>query len=310
MPITEKQLARRRSYIGASEVPAILGCDPFRSGYEVWLDKTGQLEHGRDETNEAAMLGNMLEGSILSWFAAKYKVQLKRNQWRVHNNGYMSASHDALIDTRQPGWETPQGVEAKTTNILGRSYELDEWGPEMTDEVPMRVIVQTHAQMAVGGLLRVWVPVLIGGSGLRVYRIERNEDMIKLVEQKCAEFWQSVQKRVPPPERKLSMEAAKLVKRQQGKTVQLSDDLVHAYSVAKSMLKHSQQRVDEIEERILSELGDAERGVCAAGEITYYQQTRRSLDGKALAQAEPKIWERFSRETKYRVLRLKGPSHE
>lgn len=43
MPITQKQREFRRSHIGSSDIAAILGKDPYKTAYDVWLDKTGQL---------------------------------------------------------------------------------------------------------------------------------------------------------------------------------------------------------------------------------------------------------------------------
>ncbi len=41
MPITNRQRKLRQDHIGSSDMAAILGVDPWRTAYDVWLEKTG-----------------------------------------------------------------------------------------------------------------------------------------------------------------------------------------------------------------------------------------------------------------------------
>ena len=57
--LTPEQLERRRSSIGASDVAAILGLDPYRTGLDIWLQKRG-LAEVQDQT-EASLMGHLLD---------------------------------------------------------------------------------------------------------------------------------------------------------------------------------------------------------------------------------------------------------
>ena len=43
--LTPEQIAERRNGIGASEVAAVLGIDPFKTAIDVWAEKTGRRPH-------------------------------------------------------------------------------------------------------------------------------------------------------------------------------------------------------------------------------------------------------------------------
>ncbi|QFR68470.1 YqaJ viral recombinase family protein [Companilactobacillus paralimentarius] len=61
-------LANRRGGIGGSDVSAILGINKYRTPFEVWLDKTGQIPIDTTETSEAIHFGNVLKKLWLKSF--------------------------------------------------------------------------------------------------------------------------------------------------------------------------------------------------------------------------------------------------
>ncbi|HRR40229.1 MAG TPA: YqaJ viral recombinase family protein [Syntrophales bacterium] len=80
MPITETQREARRKHLGSSDVAAILGVDPFKNAYDVWLEKTGKVDSS-DISSEAAEIGNALETGILN-LAERRLGKILRNQYR------------------------------------------------------------------------------------------------------------------------------------------------------------------------------------------------------------------------------------
>ncbi|GIV50913.1 MAG: hypothetical protein KatS3mg038_1434 [Candidatus Kapaibacterium sp.] len=55
----------RRSFLGASDAPAILGLSPWRTAYEVWAEKTGRIDSWSG--NAATSAGQLLEPAVLAW---------------------------------------------------------------------------------------------------------------------------------------------------------------------------------------------------------------------------------------------------
>lgn len=65
-------LAARKKMIGASDVAAILGENPFRTNIDVWMDKTGRGQFDFD--NDHLKFGRDVEGAI----AGLYETRLQR----------------------------------------------------------------------------------------------------------------------------------------------------------------------------------------------------------------------------------------
>jgi len=56
---SDEWLAMRKSHIGSSDIPIILGISPFKTAYVLWQEKTGRK--GQDEPSFAMMMGHSKE---------------------------------------------------------------------------------------------------------------------------------------------------------------------------------------------------------------------------------------------------------
>ena len=180
MPITEAQRALRRKRLGSSDVAALFGMDPYKTAYDVWLDKTGQLEDddGNGAAGEAAEAGNLFEGGVLTW-AARQLGPLTRNQYRSNPALHLGANIDAIVDqTRCP-------VEGKTGGLFGPLR--DAWGEPGTDDVPERVIIQCHVHLVCAGDTMTQgpkvchVPTFLGGRGFGMFHVPTNDDLCAMI---------------------------------------------------------------------------------------------------------------------------------
>ncbi len=84
----DKFLAGRKKGIGGSDVAAILGFSPYKSPYQLWLDKTGRSER-KESQNESAHFGNLLEDVVAKEFSRRsgMKVQRVTQQLSLENIG-------------------------------------------------------------------------------------------------------------------------------------------------------------------------------------------------------------------------------
>jgi putative phage-type endonuclease len=273
MPITEKQKEQRQKYLGSSDAAAVAGIDPFRSPADVYYDKTGQIEiTGNEPTGDAIEVGVSCEEAVLNWFAKKKGLTLVRNQRRVHDNKIMAASLDAMVKD-----DPTQLVEAKTTGVVSR-FVNEQWGEVGTGEVPERIQLQCLHQMAVVPEARVvWVPVLMGGVGLRHYVVERNEEMIRDLTDLEVGFWKTyVEAHIPPPDVLPSMETLKRIRREPTKKIPVAEAVVQDWLSAKEALKAAEETKQTKERLLLQTLGDAEAGECALGVVTYFMGKPRA----------------------------------
>lgn len=259
-------------------MPAILGLSPWRTAYDVWLEKTGKVDP--IESTETMDIGNMIEDGLLDWAAAKLSLPITKNQYRVHQNAIHSASHDALVNG------LPAGLEAKST---GRS---DDWGEEGTDAVPDHVLIQCQQQMMVSGLERVHVPVLMGGGwGLqrKLYLVLRDSDIIEVIEREGVRFWREHVIAGVAPEGTPSLEVAKRIRREPQKVTVIADEIIADWRAALDAKNAADKLAKEKDAEILALLGDAEAADFGGGRLTYFEQTRKAHEVK---------------ESTFRVLRI------
>src|SRR3990167_6883901 len=227
MPITDFQRRNRKNHIGSSDASAIAGLNPWKTAYDVFLEKMHELPEA--PTSDAMQVGTLCENAVLEYFSRDTGKKLRRNQSRVHGNGVLAANIDALVEG------VPEICEAKTACII-TPFDRDERGETGTDQIPERIILQVQHQLAVmGEEYRVaWVPVLLGGVGFRCYRVDRNDQLIDRLVGMEVNFWNEyVLKRTPPPDSVPSMEILKRLRREPNKTVPLPDALVQDWQAAK-----------------------------------------------------------------------------
>lgn len=282
--LTPEQRQLRKKYIGSSDAPAILGVDPYRSASDVYLEKTGQAEDfaGNDATDR----GNLLEPVLLTWAARELGILLSRDV-------FVTSGTDDLLCANLDAWGIQDQqkiiVEAKSSN------DPAQWGDEGTDEVPEKVIVQTHHAMYVSGARIAYVPVILPGFrsfDFRMYKVDRNEDLAQAIAHAGREFMrQHVQLRVPPSDFRPSIEVLKRMRREPSKTVPITPELADRLVLARAACKLAEEDKEEVERVILATLMDAEAGDPGDGRIlTYLPSTRKAYTVK---------------ETTFRTLRVK-----
>lgn len=283
--ISAEQREARKKFLGSSDAAAVLGIDKYRSRHDVFLEKTAPLEDWNG--NAATDAGTRLEGVVLDWAEQELQKALTRDQFLHGRTDCRAANLDAVIlDDRHI-------VEAKTTGITGPRDE--DYGEPGTDEVPERVIVQCHHQMAVAGpeYRLVWVPVLLGGVGFRMFRVDRNDELIEAIVDQERKFWNDhVVARVAPSHSVPSIEILKRIRRTPGTWAEVSTDLADVYLSDNEEAAMWEKRAKASKAEFIAAMGTADGARIADGrEFTYLEQTRK---------------ESISKESTFRVLRFKG----
>lgn len=236
---------------------AILGVDPWRSAYDVWLEKTGQLP-GVEE-NESMRAGTLFERGVLR-FAAQELGPLVRNQRRTLGEWRLAANIDAIVKA------SGEPVEAKTAGLFGPIR--DEWGEPGSDEVPERVIIQCHVQLLCVQMKVCHVAAFLGGRGFVRYRIEWDGDLGNAILDAASDFWHNRVIPCVPPEGLPNLENVKALKRAEGKRVEIAPDLVRGWRQLKAIASGVKTALDETEAEILVQMGDAQIGECPGiGEV-------------------------------------------
>ena len=183
----QEWLEDRRKGIGGSDVAAVLGLNKYKSVYQLWLEKTGQVEVTSAQS-EAAYWGNTLEEVVAEEFSKRTgKKVRKRNQVFEHQKyPFLRANVDRDVVGENAV------LECKTAN----QYLANEWDD---DEIPIQYICQVQHYMNVLNLDYVYIAVLIGGQKFLWKKMERDQELIDMITEKLVEFWtENVEKGIEP----------------------------------------------------------------------------------------------------------------
>lgn len=271
--LTPEQLDTRRRTLGSSEIAAVAGVSPYQSCHQVWLAKV----MGQDfEGNEATRLGNLLEPTILAIYADRYSKTIRRGQYTVGRESWMSCTPDGVIDG-EPGDPL---VEAKLVGL--RSIWM--WGQGNTDEsesdaVPVHYLCQAYWQLEITGAPFVDVAALLG-TEFRTYRIRQNAAVQSQLVARGRDFWQRYVVTQTPPPVDGSDGAKEMLKalypRSGGETVEADERLramVDELRVARAEEAKAKEARALRENRIKELLGDA-RGAFGPGWRIRYATTK------------------------------------
>jgi putative phage-type endonuclease len=298
MALTGKQRQARKKYLGATDIPALLGVDPYKTLYQIWLEKTGQYERPESD-NPSLTAGRHMEDAVLNWAAEHHLGKLSRKGLERRVKGYPIVVHlDAQTQAGVP-------VEAKTAGLHGPLTEF--YGEPLTDQVPERVIIQAQMQMAATEAFMCYVPVFVGGRGFVMYVVNRDQELINLCLDKAYNFWtKHVIPRIPPNE-PIPVKLARYVPREEGKAVDIPQNLIDEWLTAKAEVAYAEEHEETAKEKIhkiLAEAG-AEVGNADGGTLTYYATVSNRIDTKALKAEMPDVAEKYNTKSTSRTLRWK-----
>lgn len=186
----------RRSYIGASDIPVILGLSPFKSPFrlaqeklalvapepENWFMRRGKYMEPIIRAEHADATGKQINARTITFEHAKYPFI------RCHLDGHY------VGDSRGSGL-----FEAKTAGYwMGLS---EEWGEDGTLEFPLPYHGQNQGALAIinsslslrsrwgWGELVAW----IDGVGKRAYPIVPDLRVQDVAIERCVKFWEALQ---------------------------------------------------------------------------------------------------------------------
>lgn len=273
----------RRDTLGASDAPAVVGLDPFRTGGDLWAQKTGRVPDDEMDDGGGALdvkaIGSALTPMLMRFAEVKLHRPVAREVFYQHPDFPLSCTVDGLALDAATGVL----VEAKTAGIIGRSPLLDEYGDEYTDEVPRSVVVQTHHALAVldaqpnmPRIDRVVVVALLGGRGLKWYEVPRNEELVAELQAREVEWWRSyvVADRCPPDDPPKLPTLKRMLRNPDALPRAIDPVLVAEWQEAKAIAKRATMHEERCKAFVLNALGDAEIGECELGRVTYFEAAR------------------------------------
>lgn len=267
----EKWLEARAIGIGGSDAAVIMGMNQYKSTYQLWLEKTGQVEPPDLSGNQYVYWGTKNEANIADWFQEETGKKVKRlGTLRSKEYPFMLANVDRTVVGENAG------LEIKTAGV--RQYR--KW---KDDEIPDAYYCQCLHYMAVTGAGYWYISVLLGGNEAKWKRIERNEEDIQHLIMAETDFWKRVEARTPPPVDGSDSCAAALSAQYKGGDPNYSiilppdiDGVIASLEDDKAIMDALKKQITEKENRLKTLLGNAEEGTTDHYRVLWKTQAGRS----------------------------------
>lgn len=293
----DEWLEYRRKGIGGSDAATIVGLNPYNSLFALYADKIGKLPPKED--TEVMRQGRDFEEYVAKRFceATGKKVRRRNYMFRSDEHEFMQADVDREIIGENAG------LECKTTSVYNKSdFE--------NGEIPLYYYVQMTHYMAVMGYDRMYLAVLVLSKAFHWFVVERDEDEIKSLVSAEKRFWyENVLEHVAPPVdgSEATTEAVRAIYADvpQGDFVEtVPEDVMKEYETAKEIADKAAERMQAIKNMISAAVGDSGRGESETFKISWLAQSRTTIDSKKLKAEYPEIYDKCSKNSTSRVLRI------
>lgn len=309
-------LQARRSGIGGSDIAAIVGASPYATAYDIYQSKTEEPE---DEESEFAYWGHILEDTVAREFSKRMdlKVQNVNFLMRHPEHSWAIANIDrAIVNPAIAGNVRFKNGELTTDMILecktASEYVGKDWGEEETDEVPDQYQCQGQWYMAVTNAQVLYMAVLIGGNKFRIYRIERNQELIDYLFSEAESFWfNHILAGVSPEPGNLENAKDKFRKCNPDTTIDIQADsaevsILDTYVELKAAEKQLKIDIEEAQKNLICLIGNNET-ITIDGDIavTYKNSESNRFDSKRFKIDNPELASAYTKTSLSRTMRIK-----
>lgn len=293
----------RSEGLGGSDIGTVLGFNNFKSPYQLWLEKTGQLEPDDISKKVAIQVGNELEDLVARIFTQETGIRVQKD-----NKSYFKDDKPFLhanIDRKIIGENAL--LECKTTGAHNKA----QWEG---DNVPASYLLQVQHYLNVLDYDYAYIAVIIGNFDFQYKRIERDQELIDLVEERATKFWLENVKQGIPPEIDGSTSTKESLDQLYSPSyvnkvpmdkimIQTAEELARI----KSTIKDLNMAKTEKENKIKLYMGqhEAEEITSETINANWKTQVSKRFDTKRFKAEHPEIAANYMNETTTKVLRLK-----
>jgi putative phage-type endonuclease len=309
----------RKGFLGGSDIAAILGISPWKTAYELWQEKTTDWqEESSEERDKVLRRGKKLEPMVIEMLQEEHDVWvIDRNQIHVDKEfPFLRAEID--FEYVMDGGGTVANGDIKTVHPRAAG----DWGIEGSDEFPAYYGAQFQFGLMVTGRTHTKVGALIGADDLRVYEVDRDDQIIAYIRKAAVDFWFNHVIASVPPGIKSSEDASKVLSRFEGFAWAGNEEVWKQLGILKGV-KEAQKRLEATREgleiAVKTSLANAasENGVEGDSQkfailgpdgkpaVTWNSQQTNRIAVKLLRAEHPDIAELFTETTTTRVLRTK-----
>ncbi len=320
--------SNRETFIGGSDVAAILGMSKWATPLTVWEKKTGRyIEPPTPEKIKLFERGKRWEQPAFEMLCDVLRDKGHDIHEVASSRRYRDGQHPFFaceIDREIILDGEYCNVEIKTVH----PFAAGDWGDfldeddQITDRVPVYYGTQAMWGLGITGIGRCVVGCLIGADAMQPYFIDRDEETIQELRAACLRFWNHniIGDNRPDP---INMaDIAKMMYKINGRPAELDD---RAFSALKDLQKNRKhiKALKEIQEELQFIVCDGVRRAWGQDDLekmvvamdnaelrrngqkvgTWNKTTKHLVDAKLLEMKYPKIREEVDKESTYRVIR-------
>lgn len=278
----QEWLKIRGTMLGGSDAGAVIGMNPYKSAYTLWAEKTGKIPGF--EGNIATKVGSYLEDLVAKMFEEETGKKVRRKNRTMVNDLYPFAC--ANVDRLVVGEKSL--LECKTTTSIPMMKQL------RSSEFPEAYYAQCTHYMAVTGLEKAYLAVLINCREFKVYELDRDQEEIDALMGAEKDFWHLVETDTPPAIDG-SDSTGDTIKTMYPDSNDGEVDLfafeneLDEYMALSSQIKALTAIKDEKANIIKEYMKDAGKGKSARYSVSYQSCERRSFDAKKFAAVHKSI---------------------
>ena len=287
---------RAKSGLGGSDISVVFGCNKNKSIFQLWQEKTGQVEP-KEEENEYTHFGNVLEPIVKQEFTRRTGLKVRAKNMFLQNEEYpwLTANLDGVVNDNGEFCV----FEAKTAS----EYKKDEW----EKGVPYPYMLQCQSYLLTTGYKRAYIAAIIGGNSFKVWVIERDEAMMKQIIQKTEVFWKNHVLTGIPPVADGSPATTAFINNEykisNGKSIELPPEalkLIERYDYVSTQIANLNETKDKITNELKIFMMDNDEGYVSNRRVSWKQVNSTYFDKKCLQNDYPDIYNEYVVEKSYR----------
>ena len=289
---------RRELGIGGSDSGSVVGMNPYKSAYALFAEKTGQIPEF--EGNLTTEVGSYLEPFVAELFERETGKKVRRKNRILVNTDYPWAFGD--VDRLVVGEKAL--LEIKTTNSLPNMRKFKN------GEYPESWYCQITHYLAVSGLEKAYLAVLIGCKDFMVFEIERDEEEIAALMGAEEKFYNNVKTKTPPAVdgMKSTDEAISTIyPDSNGDIVSLmayETDLMQ-FLAMKAQIESLEEQKKQMANRVKTFMKEAGKGESNRYKVTWNTTVKKTFDTEAFAKDHKDIdLNKYYKTSSYRTFKV------
>lgn len=201
---------KRSKNIGGSEIAALFGQCPYKSYYELWHEKAGNIKPSDISEDERVLAGQYLEEGILK--LANRKWDLDFYQPHVY---YEHATVKGMGCTPDALSASNPEIMAQVKNVDSLQFSLQwDYEGDIITKAPLHIQLQVHHELEVANKEMSYLIVMVGGNRIMYMPIMRDKELCEVIIHNVSMFWDSIKnKEEPEPDYKIDKNTIKKVRK-------------------------------------------------------------------------------------------------